>query len=169
VRSFWRQFSGEFALPSISRRDFHTASNWTESALAVVAAWKGRGTIVPAFLVSAVAINHFLLLGVCFIHGGYRSTEFKYPVLMTHIHARILPAGLALSTYAAFSNTRSESKSHSRPICRQWTLILMYRRKRGKSTNSCYHGCVVIAAFRRPPRLRMSVTLHLSATGPRSA
>jgi hypothetical protein len=167
VRSFWRQFSGEFALPGIGRRDFHTASNWTESALAVIAAWKGRGTIVPAFLVGAVAMNHLLLLGVCFIHGGHYSSEIKYPVLMTPIHTRTLPAGLALSTYAAFSTARSGGKSHSRPICRQWILILMYSRTRGKHTNSCCHGCVVVAAFYRPPCLCMSVTLHLFATGAR--
>lgn len=168
MRSLRRQFSGEFALSGIGRRDFHTASNWTESALAVVAAWKGRGTIVPAFLVGAVAINHLLLLGVCFIHGGHRSSEIKYLVLMTPIHTRILPAGLALLTCVAFSNARSGGKSHFRPSCRQLILILMYSRKRGKFTNSCCHGCVVVAAFRRPPCLRMSATLYLCATGARS-
>lgn len=93
------------------------ASNWTDSALAMVAAWTGQSDVVPAFLVGAIAINHLLLLGVCFINGGHHTSKTRYPFLMASIHARMLPAALALLACAASANARSEGK-HS-----QFTLL----------------------------------------------
>ncbi|RYN53072.1 hypothetical protein AA0117_g13349, partial [Alternaria alternata] len=103
-------------------------SNWTESALAVVAAWTGQNVLGPTFLVGATTINQLVLLGACFIHGGHHSGATSYPKLMASIHARALPAGLALLAYAAVSNAGSEVSSEKRPrvYCITAILLLLY-------------------------------------------
>lgn len=92
------------------------ASNWSDSALVMVAAWSGQSSVVPAFLVGATAVNHLVLLAFCFINGGHRFETTRYPVLMAAIHARMLPAALALAVCATSakawpSGKRSVSRS----------------------------------------------------------
>jgi Ca2+/H+ antiporter len=60
--------------------------------------------------VGAVAINHLVLLGVCFINGGHHTSKTRYPFLMALIHARMLPAALALLVCAASTNAQTEGK-----------------------------------------------------------
>lgn len=93
----------------------YTASNWTDSVLAIVAAWTGQSKVIPASLVGGIAINHLLLLGVCFIHGGYHMSETKYLSMMASIHARLLPAAVAILVCATSANAWSGGK-HSQYI-----------------------------------------------------
>lgn len=92
------------------RNDVHVASNWTESALAVVVAWTNQTALGPAFFVGAITVNQLAFFGTCFIQGGHHSGSTRYPTLMALIHARALPAGLALSACALISNAGSEGK-----------------------------------------------------------
>jgi Ca2+/H+ antiporter len=39
-------------------------------------------------------VNHLLVLGTCFIHGGHRVREPEYPILIALLHSRILTAGI---------------------------------------------------------------------------
>jgi Ca2+/H+ antiporter len=69
---------------------------------------KGQPSIVQSFLVGSVAINHLLLLGICFIHGGHHDRESTYPMLIAPISARMLPAGFALLLSSVMSTTGFE-------------------------------------------------------------
>ncbi|KAF9728535.1 sodium calcium [Paraphaeosphaeria minitans] len=71
-------------------------SNWTEASLAIAAASKGQSDLVRAFLVGAIAINHLLLLGICFIQGGHHGRRTSYPMLMASLHIRMLPMYVVL-------------------------------------------------------------------------
>ncbi|KAK7178442.1 hypothetical protein PSPO01_15515, partial [Paraphaeosphaeria sporulosa] len=71
-------------------------SNWTEASLAIVAASKGQSDLVQAFLVGAIAINHLLLLGICFIQGGHHGRRTSYSMLMASLHIRMLPMYIVL-------------------------------------------------------------------------
>ncbi|KAF9730146.1 Vacuolar calcium ion transporter 2, partial [Paraphaeosphaeria minitans] len=71
-------------------------SNWIEASLAIAAASKGQSDFVRAFLVGAVAINHLLLLGSCFIQGGHHGRRASYPMLIASFHIRMLPVYIVL-------------------------------------------------------------------------
>ncbi|EMD86758.1 hypothetical protein COCC4DRAFT_62957 [Bipolaris maydis ATCC 48331] len=80
------------------------ASDWAHSVLALVAAWTGQSKIVPASLVGAIAVNHLVLIGVCFVNGVQNNNETRYPFMMAAIHARLLPAVLATLVCAGSAN-----------------------------------------------------------------
>lgn len=92
-----RHFLGKPTPSNLGQRFVHAYSNWTEASLAVVAVWKGQANIVQAFVIGTVAINHLLLLGICFIHGGHHIRETSYPLLLASMHCRVIPFGIALS------------------------------------------------------------------------
>lgn len=62
----------------------------------MAAALKREGNFVQAFLIGTIAINQLLLLGACFIHGGYRDRETSYSMSMASLHISMLPIYVVL-------------------------------------------------------------------------
>jgi hypothetical protein len=132
-------------------------SNWTESALSAVAACMNHKAIVPAFLVGGTAFNCLLVLGACFVHGGHHSSKIQYPFLMTVVHARTLPAGLALCAYTAFYDMGSKGKH---PLVSAIVAILIQALSdRGQKKMALLHRRCFNA-----PDLRISCYLYLQYT-----
>jgi Ca2+/H+ antiporter len=57
---------------------------------------ESRAGIVAPFLVGTIALNHLLLLGICFIHGGHYDHSGGYSMLMVSVFSRMLPPCIAL-------------------------------------------------------------------------
>ncbi|KAL6150076.1 hypothetical protein ACJQWK_02646 [Exserohilum turcicum] len=102
-------------------------SNWTDIVLAVAAAWIGQSKITPAFFVGTIAINHILLMGVCFMNGGHHANKITYSSMMASIHARLLPAALALIVCAAVANVwPGVSGNHEPRVYATTALALLF-------------------------------------------
>jgi Ca2+:H+ antiporter len=85
----------------------------------MVAVVKGEALVAQTALTGAVLANCLLILGTCFLCGGFQNGAQTYPIVMARDKAQLLVLSLAsivLPTVFKLSAQGREGKVQDRPI-----------------------------------------------------